>query len=174
MAMNRKKGSSLVELGAGLIVLVPIFLYGLDYASVFFADMFNANVCREAARAAASGPPTMFCPNMSSDAHRPRMRAKAVVDRSSQTAAWIRTNPTFKQFENVQAPFPQAPYGGPVNGWVRIQTVATLTPPFMLPFVDKSVQLTHEEQFPYTWVMPSNYTGTAVGKRMASTTDSDP
>jgi hypothetical protein len=172
--MNRKKGSSLVELGAGLIVLVPIFLYGLDYASVFLADLFNANICRDAARAAVSGPPTMYCPNGMSDANRPRMRAKAVIDRSSQTNAIIQVKPLFKQFENVQSPFPQAPYGGPVKGWVRIQTSANLNPPFLLPYVDKAVVLTHEEQFPFTWVMPSNYTGIAAGKINSATTDSDP
>jgi hypothetical protein len=69
--MSRKKGSSLVELGAGLIVLVPIFLYAVDYATIFFAQGFGANVCRDAARAAAAGPPTMFCPGGSLKAPKP-------------------------------------------------------------------------------------------------------
>jgi hypothetical protein len=156
MKHRKRKGSSLIELGAGAMVVIPIFLYGVDYASVFFANQFNANVCRDACRAAAAGPPTMFCPGTTGDPYRPRKRAEKIIKRSSQSGAWIRVLPTFKLWESVNPPVPIPAYGGPVNGWVRVQTTAELNPPFLLPMVDKVVSLTREEQFPYTWVMPSN------------------
>ena len=156
MKQRKRKGSSLIELGAGAMVLIPIFLYGVDYASVFFANQFNANVCRDACRAAAAGPPTMFCPGLAGDPYRPRMRAQKIIKGSSQTGAWIRVLPNFKMWENISPPVPLKAYGGPINGWVRVRTTAELNPPFVLPMVDKVVSLTREEQFPYTWVMPSN------------------
>lgn len=118
----------------------------------------------------------MFCPSGTGDGHRPRMRAKAVIDRSSQTNAWIRVDPAFKMWEVINEPTPVPPYGGPVSGFVRIQTTATLTPPFKLPYVDQQVKLNREEQFPYTWTMPINYTGVpapAPGSRVPVVTDSD-
>jgi hypothetical protein len=156
MKRRRIKGSSLVELLAGSIILIPIFLYGIDYASVSYANTFNANVCRDACRAAAAGPPTMFCPLKASDPYRPRKRAEKIITRSSQANAWIKVLPTFKMAEQILPPVPIPAYGGPVNGFVRVQTTVELTPPFLLPMVDKVVHITREEQFPYTWVMPAN------------------
>jgi len=175
---KRRKGASLVELGAGAIVLVPIFLYGLDYASIFLAQQFGTNVCRDAARAAAAGPPTMYCINGSSDAHRPRMRAKQVIDRSSNSASTIRVEPNFKFYEHLDPPLPQAPFGGPVNGWVRVRTTAGLNPPFQLPMGPKYVAIDQELTFPITWVMSADYATTIDGgpgfaKTRALSVDSD-
>jgi Flp pilus assembly protein TadG len=53
MLSSRKKGSSIVETAAGLIVLIPIFLFLIDAASVIVAQTSNDALCKQCARAAA-------------------------------------------------------------------------------------------------------------------------
>jgi Flp pilus assembly protein TadG len=50
---SRKKGSSIIETAVGCVVLIPVFLFLIDAASVVVAQTSNDALCKQCARAAA-------------------------------------------------------------------------------------------------------------------------
>ena len=50
---KRKKGSSIIETAVGCTVLIPVFLFLIDAASVVVAQTSNDALCKQCARAAA-------------------------------------------------------------------------------------------------------------------------
>jgi Flp pilus assembly protein TadG len=146
------------ELVAGLLFLIPMFLYTINYAVVLYAGAMNNNCCTAAARAAAEGPPTNYT---NSSGSTPTTRAQAVLKKVSQTIGVIRESDTVYVAENILTPVPSygaAGFGGPFIGNVTIQTTCNVYPPFSLPFTPQSVTLHTSQTFPWTWVMPQGYT----------------
>lgn len=139
------------ELIAGLIFLVPVVLYGIDYATVLYAGAMNDNMCTNAARAAASGPPT----NFTTSGDTPAARAAGVIAPLVRQGSIITMQSTVRIREIFNQPIPSAPFGGPMLGTVTVKTRCDVYPPFNLPLVPQDVQLYTSQTFPWTWTMAS-------------------
>jgi hypothetical protein len=151
MLIKTTKAQSTIELVAGLMILIPIVLSLIDIAVFVMGVSLNDSVCRDATRAAASGPPDKI-------AHgQPKQRAEMVVKRSYKTEGAIRLSPDVDIRENIREPLPSEPYGGPVDGEVTVSTTVNVHPPFLVSVFCGSSGITFksEQTFPYTWVMPS-------------------
>lgn len=156
---RNQRGVQIVELVCGSIVLIPIVLYGIDIATVYFGASMNSNICRDACRAAAAGPPQGYA----LPAYGPIVCARRVVREQYREGAIIRVNPTeIEVTQNIQEPRPVAPWGGPIRGDIQVKTQVHVFPPFLLPAVSKEVVLKTDSKFPITWVMPANYIGNPV------------
>src|SRR5271157_1534729 len=84
---NRTSGSSLAELAAALVLMTPILLLMIDCLSICIGTAINDSVCRDAARAAASGPPAVASVGNRSVAmgQAPYARAQTVIKNVYQT-----------------------------------------------------------------------------------------
>ncbi len=154
---RRQNGLHLIELSVGMMVLIPIVLYGIDIACIYFAGSYNSSLCRDACRAAAAGPPTIYC--TSNPMLAPNARAKRVIAGRFDPHSIIRVSATPVLTETIRDPKPIAPWGGPVQGEVTVQTEVTVNPPFNLPAIAPVVLLKTESSFPITWVMQPTYRG---------------
>jgi len=141
------------------MVLVPIVLYGIDYASILYGGQMNASCCSAACRSASQGPPTGY----GTATNTPKARASTTLARMVSPAAVIRVKKTVRAMEIVNSPVPQAPYGGPFLGSVTIKTRCDVFPPFLLPFVSKMVTLYTSQTYPWTYTMAASYGGTTPG-----------
>ena len=137
---RRQNGLHLIELSVGMMVLIPIVLYGIDIACIYFAGSYNSSLCRDACRAAAAGPPTIYC--TSNPMLAPNARAKRVIAGRFDPHSIIRVSATPVLTETIRDPKPIAPWGGPVQGEVTVQTEVTVNPPFNLPAIAPAVLLT--------------------------------
>ena len=152
-------GQSLVELGAGLLIVIPVILVGIDLATLYMGVNLNDTVCRDAARAASVGAPDAITSG------EPLRRAQGVVSRANATAGAIRMDPSsVKVTESINS-LPKAPYGGPVNGQVTVTTSVNVYPPFLLSLMSQGQPqtFTTNKTFAYTWSMQSTATLTAPG-----------
>ena len=150
MTPLRRRAQSMIELIAGLIVLVPIVLILIDIGTLVIGSAMNSDICREAARAAAMGAPDELLPGT------PRDRAEAVVNRKrQQTSGAVSIKSPIQMWEDLRDPLPQPPFGGPVDGEVTVQTTVTVRPPYLVgSIVPNGVDLTCRQSYPYTWIMP--------------------
>lgn len=153
------RGQSLAELAAGMLVFVPIILLLIDTAVIMIGVSSNEAVCRDAARAAASGP----CAEMLAGPERsvgpsgtPYKRAVAIVKEVYLLGGLVkvRQNPVVKEL--LKEPLPGSARGGPLIGQVSVQTTCEVYPPFLIrAFVEHGVYLFKNTQiYPYTYVMP--------------------
>lgn len=159
-AKRKPAGSSFIELAAGLIVVIPIVLYGIDAAVLYMGQSINADCCREACRAAANGPPNYFS---AGTAYTPRARADQVLLHKYNAKAIIRVDPNCVINEQVFSPIPQAPFGGPVNGVVTVKTTVKILPPILIPLIPPQIVFAAQQTYPYTWTMPSTVSSTGGG-----------
>jgi len=142
----------MIELCAGLIILVPIIMGLVDLAFIIAAMQINDAACRDAARAAAAGPPA--------EAHQ---RASGVAAASSRTAGYI-VGPTIAASDVTTNPATVAdpgPFGGPYQGTVRVKSHVFLNMPVPLPFVPATVnkmEFVAQQEFPITYVKPNSAT----------------
>jgi hypothetical protein len=144
---------SIVELLAGLMVIVPVLLLCIDVATLFMGAQLNATACREAARAASNGPPSAVVSG------EPQRRAETVVRRVFKTGGAVRLQPDIQCTETVrQLPDPQ--FGGPAIGEVTVQTKVAVYPPFLVSSVvgPQGVVLTSEHTYPITWAQGNSST----------------
>jgi Flp pilus assembly protein TadG len=157
-------GSSMLELVCGLMIMVPLILLVIDLAFMYEGASQNKTICREAARAAASGPPNAVSPGT------PQKRADAVAQPYQHTTGPFRfaTNCVVK--ENVLQPLPEAPYGGPVAGEVTVETTVHVSPPFIVRLIceSKDIRFVASETFPYTYTMPSTMPSTMPNTEIAT------
>jgi hypothetical protein len=146
------------EMAAGCMILIPLILYAVDAGTIFLGQSSNASICRDACRAAASGPPSAY----TTAALGPEARAKRVISDRYDPKSIIRIDPAKAIVtETLQDPKPVAPFGGPVKGEIKVQTTALVYPPFSLPAIQQEVTLVTESSFPITWVMPADYSVSA-------------
>ncbi len=149
---SRKAGQSMIELCAGLIILVPIILGLVDLAFLIAAMQVNDAACRDAARAAAAGPPTEAF-----------QRASGVAQATNRTQGYIK-GPTVTQSDVTTNPASIAdpgPFGGPYQGTVRVKTHVQLTMPVPIPFIPQTTQpmeFVAQQEFPITYVKPNTAT----------------
>jgi len=142
------------------LILVPLVLYGLDYAAVLYGGQMNSSCCSAACRAAAQGPPTGYA----SDAtNTPKNRAQTVLKRMAQAGSVVRVKSTVRIREIINNPKPLAPYGGPYMGTITVKTRCDVFPPFMLPMMPKNVTLYTSQTYPWTYSMASSFANTEAG-----------
>jgi hypothetical protein len=148
-ALNRELGQSAVEFVVGLIVLVPIFLIVFDLSVIYAGVSFNDHVCREAARAAASGPPDAIMRGS------PQLRAQATIAQADTNTAF-QVTPECGVSENLVS-MPKHNLGGPVEGSETVTTTVTVHPPFLIRcFVSKDgLQFSARKTSPITYVLSS-------------------
>lgn len=153
------RGQSLAELAAGLMVFVPIILLLADCAVLVIGVAQNDTACRDAARAASSGPPGIMVAGTRdvSSGQPPYRRAKSVIKDVYSLGGLIKISETMNIKETVRSPLPEAPHGGPILGEVSVQTTAEVSPPFLIGAIvhSGSIQFKNMQKFPYTYVMPS-------------------
>ncbi len=146
---RRLSGQSLVELAAGVMVIIPVVLVLIDLTTIVLGVNMNNGICRDAARAASSGPPDKI------QAGQPKQRAEAVVRKTAKPGGAVRVDNNVVITETVREPVPTQPFGGPVDGEVTVQTTVHIYPPFIVSAVVGSggMDFTTSQTFPYTWVM---------------------
>jgi hypothetical protein len=156
--MRNRRGQSLMELGCGLIVAIPIMLALLDAGVILIGAAAADNLCRDAARAAASGPPgTLLTGQRTVDnSGEPVKRAKAVIKRiySLGIPVKVREN-ELEVTESLQGPLPSTSYGGSINGNVVVSCTVDVCPPFIIGVVHQTaIPMKSRHSYPYTYVLP--------------------
>lgn len=143
-----------MELGAGLMVLIPIFLVVFDVAILVAGVQLNDNTCREAARIAASGDPSSAL-----------LRAQSVIAKAQQNTNGMVTNLRLIAVDlfptNVAAQVAALqPYGGTIAGTVTISTDIDIHP-FVVQWAyssGKPLTFRSRQSFPFTYVVPNTTT----------------
>lgn len=146
---RQSQGHSAIEFACGLVVLVVIILGVVDLCVIYSAVSFNDRVCREASRAAASGPPDFI----SSGA--PRMRARSAIVRANKISS-IQVDPDCSVSEKITAK-PGQHLAGPVEGSASVETTVTVHPPMLIGawFGKRGLQFHANESFPITYMATS-------------------
>lgn len=153
-----RKGQSFIELGLVLSVAVPIMLLLVDSAFIMIGAATNDSVCRDVARAAASGPPSELTEGDNRSVGigtAPYDRAQAVLKH-----VWI-TNLPMKVRDSVEivesiSDVPPATMGGAVGGEVTVKTTIDVYPCFLVKaFVGSdSLPFSSRHTVSYTYVVP--------------------
>lgn len=171
--MRNSRGAPIIEMVAGLIVLIPVVLYLIDLLLYVWAVDLNNMASRDAARAAACGPPTPYVGVAN--------RAKAVL------STYKNSNPNFYiQGPTIASTFtgfvaPTCPTctnggttepssnpglilccvndpggnGGQILGTVIVVTQMEVSLPVPILGVPQKLPLYAENQFSFTSVEPS-------------------
>jgi Flp pilus assembly protein TadG len=150
----RVKGSSLVELVVGLIILIPIMLVIVDIGVIVIDVQINDSTCREAARVASTGNPI--------DA---QARAMAIINRANKTPSSMLSNFRLVNLESTVSEADMqalSTYGGQVAGTVAVTTEVNVRPLVVQTvFSGKSpLHFYSKQSFPFTYVMPNTASST--------------
>lgn len=136
----------MVELVAGLIILVPIVLGLFDMAVVIMANQVNDNACRDAARVASTGRPTV---------DEATARANQVLKQVYQTGGYLE-GPTLVGATPLNIKAPDPVFGGAYSGSVRVETKMIVHMPAPIPGILPAGQEFHAaEEYPVTFVEPN-------------------
>lgn len=147
------KGQSLVELCASLVVCVPIILACIDASYIAMGASINDTICRDAARAAASGKPQVVNPSRHAigPAQDSFLRAAAVIKAHNPSNLPIKVNEQPLVFETVRD-IPPSNTGGAVDGEVEVKTTVLIMPPFLVnALLPSGVNLSSTHSIPYTY-----------------------
>jgi hypothetical protein len=151
-------GQGLVEVVGVMICLVPAVLLVIDLGMIAIGAGLNDQACRDAARAAASGPPSLLTV---ADARAvgsgtpPHDRASAVVKKIYMTNLPMKVRDNIEAFETIRDVPTDA--GGAVDGEVSVKTTIDIFPPFVAGAIvgHNGVTLTCRHSVPITYVMPA-------------------
>ncbi len=147
-ARRHTRGQSLVELAAGLMVMLPVILVLVDLAIITTAITANDAACRDAARVAAAGEPV---------GNNVEDRAKQVLKQAYQSGGYI-TGPTLVEAKGVGIVAPDATYGGPYQGKVSVETEIVVRVPASIPGITpENVTLHSKQEFPVTFVKQNTF-----------------
>ncbi len=147
----RASGQSITELATALLVLVPIFLIVIDLGFIALGSTINDTVCRDACRAAASGPPsseTLAASRWVSAGQSPYERAVAVIRKHSPSNFPIKVDDQPEITESV-SDVPPAEVGGAIEGDISVKTTVTVAP---LVFIPNGVKLQSKHLVSFTYV----------------------
>lgn len=138
------KGQGIVELVAGIIVVVPIVLLLVDLGSLVIGVTSGDNVCREAARLASIGDPSQV-----------QQRAQQVINEANASKGGIIVNYTLNQAAAQNVQIPPAASGGVVQGNVSVDSSITVAPPFILKAMagNGSFVFSSHQSFPITFTI---------------------
>lgn len=153
-----QSGQSMVELAAGLIICIPILLSIIDLGFIAMGAAANDSVCKEAASAAASGPPSTSRAPSKNDlsAGQPGYDlavSTIKVHQPTRMPAKVSEQPVVsEQLNDV----PPAEQGGSVDGEVSVTTTVVINPPFLVGayYGKQGVSLTSKHVAPFTYVVP--------------------
>ena len=159
MEGRRKFGQSTVEILCGFVIFVPLILLAIDMVTVYTGYSLNSRICRDAARAASSGPPNAL------SAGSAKQRADGVIRdvyneatvKKYNVLGTVHLHPDCVVTEQMAAPIPDSSLGGPIDGQVTVETTVDVIPPFLIKqFVGPNgFTLTARQTFPYTYIVPS-------------------
>jgi hypothetical protein len=155
---RQRCGQSLVELVAGLAVCLPVFLAIVDMGYIAIGASANDSVCREAAQAAASGPPsTTVAPStraLSAGQSGYDIAVSVIkIHQPTRVPAKVSEQPEVsEQLTDVPPP----DQGGSVDGEISVTTTVVITPPFLVGayFGKNGLSLTSKHVAPFTYVVP--------------------
>lgn len=155
---KRQRGQGLAEVVAVLICVVPVVLLVIDAGMIAIGAGINDSACRDAARAAASGPPSMLeiGQRLVGSGKSPHDRASSVVKRIYATNLPMKLRDNIETIETV-IDVPPQPAGGAVDGQVSVKTTIDVYPPFLAGAVigPKGISLKSTHIVPITYVVPS-------------------
>jgi len=142
-------GTSLIELCAGLIIAIPVFLLLVDCAILIMGLQINDKTCREAARVAASGLPASA-----------ELRAQNIVSKADEEKMSMIADLRLVSVVNTLSPVNIKVVqldGGTISGTVTVTTAAEFRPFFgqWLLTGQKCLTFQSTQSFPYTSVMPN-------------------
>jgi hypothetical protein len=149
-----------VELVAALVCLTPIALCLFDLGIVAAGAALNDAVCRDSARAAASGPPsdlTVGTDRTVASDKSPYQRAEHVIKTMYATNIPAKVKDTIAVRETV-ADVPPPPVGGAISGEVSVETTVDIYPPFLIGAImgNSGVSLKAKHIVPITYVVPDS------------------
>lgn len=155
---SRRKGQGLAELCAGLVVIVPVALACIDLGTIALGATVNDNICRDAARAAASGPPGLPVVGSArsvSPSQAPYQRALAVVRNQTPKNLPIKVGEQIQVVETLRD-VPSADVGGGIDGDVNVSTSAQIVPPFLVSAITgpNGITLKSKHIVSYTYTVP--------------------
>jgi hypothetical protein len=156
-------GQSLSELAAALVVMTPILLAAIDGGTILMGAALNDSTCRDAARAAASGPPgdqSIGTRAVASD-KAPYKRAVAVIQNVYNTNLPMKIRDTLQISETVKDYPPANSGGGSLDGEVSVQTVIDVYPPFLIHLLvgEDGISLKTKHIVPYTYTISATTSG---------------
>ncbi len=155
---HNERAQGLVEVVCILICLVPVVLLVIDLGMIAIGAGLNDQACRDAARAAASGPPSIVSKgdnrNLSSGTS-PYDRAQTVVKKIYSTQLPMKVREKIEAVETVRDIPTEA--GGAIDGEVSIKTTIDIFPPFIAGAVvgSQGVSLKCMHTVPITYVVPN-------------------
>lgn len=149
----RSSGQSIVELGVGLLVLLPILLFMLNCLFVAIGATLNDFVCRDAARAAAAGAPSRMLvgTNRKVTNGGPRDRVLAIIKKVYNVGLPMKVRENVSVTETVRDVPPEAD-GGAIDGEVTVTTTIDIYPPVVVQGMGSSVQLKSKHSMPITYM----------------------
>lgn len=155
---SRRKGQGLAELCAGLVVIVPVALTCIDLGTIALGATVNDNICRDAARAAASGPPGLPVAGSAryvTPGQAPYQRALAVVRNQTPKNLPIKVGEQIQVVETLRD-VPSAEVGGGIDGDVNVSTSAQIVPPFLVSAITgpNGITLNSKHIMSYTYTVP--------------------
>jgi hypothetical protein len=142
---SRNIQGSFIELGAALIVIIPIILCLFDIAILITTAVMSDSLCRNAARIASSGEP--------SDVH---SRVQAALDQAkvqNPIVSNLRLAAGYPVNDN-NVSLVQTGVTGPVNGTVTVKIAVDVHPPFLISHVlpNQVITMNAQQTFPYTFI----------------------
>ncbi len=156
---SRRNGQALVELGAGLLVLIPVLLILLDGVYVFIGASLNEFVCRDAARSAASGAPSSLTAGVNrtvATGKTPNQRAVTVIKHVYYSGLPMKVRELVNVVETVRDVPPKS-LGGAVDGEVTVATTIDIYPPFQVSWINAGViVLKSRHTVPITYIRPAS------------------
>lgn len=152
-------GSSIMELVCVLVLITPFILLLIDCGMIAIGVALNDSVCRDAARASASGPPGALLVGTNravSAGQDPYDRAVAVIKRIYQTNLPMKVRNTIIASETVRV-VPPPMVGGAIDGDVNVQTTIDVYPPFLVGAIVGAggVSFKSSHRVPFTYVVPN-------------------
>ncbi|MBX9694751.1 MAG: hypothetical protein K2Z81_20355 [Cyanobacteria bacterium] len=152
---TRSQGQCIAELSAALILLVPILLAVVDLGFIALGSTMGDTVCRDAARAAASGPPSSEVKAKGRKVTRsgsPFQRARSVIRKHMPTDMPIMIDDQPEVTESV-LDVPPEDVGGAIDGEVSVKTSVYVLPIFIVRFAcPEGVTLESKHTVPFTYV----------------------
>jgi hypothetical protein len=155
---QNKRGQGLVEVVCVLMCLIPAVLLVIDLGMIAIGAGLNDQACRDAARAAASGPPS----DLSIGDNRnvgagtsPYDRATAVLKKIYSTRLPMKVRESIVAVETVRDIPTDA--GGAIDGEISVKTTIDVFPPFLAGAVvgPQGVSLNCTHIVPITYVVPN-------------------
>jgi hypothetical protein len=146
---SKNIGASFVELAAGLLIAIPVFLFIFDCITVFIGTQFNEKVCRDAARFAASGPPKSAQQRAQNSVGDANVHKIGFVN----SIEVVSVGNSLSDSEIMRA----SENGGTISGEVTVTTAVNMKPMCLKILSPKQKFLTVQckQTFPYTYMAPN-------------------